>query len=75
MAKILLFALLAIVVYLVLKSRARPGRPAPGASQAENMVACARCGLNVPRSEAIESRGLLFCSDEHRALGPASAHR
>jgi uncharacterized protein len=71
MGKILLFALLALVVYLVLRSRTGEARRRdPGAAPAEDMVACARCGINVPRSEAIESRGLLFCSDEHRSLGP-----
>lgn len=71
MSKILLFALLAVIVYLVLKSRSggtasesRADRPA------EKMVACARCGVNVPRSEAIEARGLMFCCSEHSSLGP-----
>ena len=71
MGKILFFALLALIVYAVLRSRLR-GTASKGSDQApvEDMVACARCGVNVPRSEAVEYRGLLFCSDEHRSLGP-----
>jgi uncharacterized protein len=73
MSKILLFALLAFVVYLVLRQSRRDGRSdptdGPGVA-AETMVACARCGVNVPRSEVLESHGRFFCSEEHRALGP-----
>jgi len=71
MGKILLFLLLAAVVYLLLRSRSGESRTgARAAAPAEDMVACARCGLNVPRSEAVQWRGLAFCSDEHRLLGP-----
>jgi len=71
MGKVLLFLLLALIVYLVIRSRSGgPRAQSRGSQPVEDMVACARCGVNVPRSEAIESHGLLFCSDEHRALGP-----
>ena len=74
--KILLFALLAIIVYLVLRSRRVEVRPQNrDIAPAEDMVACAHCGVNVPRSEAIESRGLPFCSDEHRSLGPGRGYK
>ncbi len=36
-----------------------------------DLVSCARCGLNLPRTEAREAGGALFCSDEHARLGPA----
>ena len=36
-----------------------------------DLVTCARCGLNLPRSEASESGGALFCSAEHARLGAA----
>ena len=32
---------------------------------AEWMVRCAYCGLNQPRSECIEKRGLFYCSEAH----------
>ncbi len=34
-----------------------------------DLVTCARCGLNLPRIEARESGGALFCSEEHARLG------
>ena len=47
------------------EAAARP--PAPG-----ELVSCARCGLHLPRSEAREIEGRLFCSEEHARLGAAS---
>ncbi len=71
MGKILFFLLVAAVIYLLLRSRGAASRAgARVATQAEDMVACAHCGLNVPRSEAVQWRGLAFCSEEHRMLGP-----
>jgi uncharacterized protein len=32
----------------------------------EDMVRCQVCGVNLPRSEAILSRGRIYCCDEHR---------
>jgi uncharacterized protein len=43
-------------------SAARP--VAPG-----ELVSCARCGLHLPRTEAREAQGGLYCSDEHARLG------
>lgn len=54
-------------------AEAVPPRHAP---RGEAMRACARCGLNVPASEALfdaEQRG--YCSAAHRSLGPASGKR
>ncbi len=33
----------------------------------EDMVACARCGIHLPRSEALPGRGGVFCTEAHRA--------
>jgi uncharacterized protein len=35
----------------------------------EDMVKCAHCGVNLPRSEAIYSAGDFFCTPEHKQLG------
>ncbi len=33
------------------------------------LVSCARCGMHLPRAEAREAGGALFCSEEHARLG------
>ena len=51
------------------------GRKAGAQSKAEraaadDMLRCARCGLHVPRREAVwGTTGLAFCSEGHRAEG------
>jgi uncharacterized protein len=47
-----------------LRDKARDKPPVQG-----DLVTCARCGLNLPRGEASESAGVLFCSPEHAKLG------
>ena len=39
--------------------------------QGEDMVTCARCGVNLPRSEALEAAGSFRCKDNPRCTGPA----
>ena len=74
MGKIILVLILAAVAFLVIRSAMR-GRSGGGPAemradaQAENMKECARCGLNVPRSEALEAGGRYYCSEDHRRLG------
>jgi uncharacterized protein len=68
-SKLLLLVIAAAVIYFLVTGYARKrGRPSP-AAQSESMVACAHCGLNVPRGEALESAGRFFCSEEHRRAG------
>jgi uncharacterized protein len=70
MTKILLFVLAAAAVYFFLRFQRRArSRSTPPVSAPEKMIACARCGVHVPRSEALENAGRFFCSEEHRALG------
>ena len=70
MGKIILFLVLAFVVYMVIKGAVRRSRP-PAADDRppEHMVACRRCGVNLPRSEALEEDGRFYCSEEHRRSG------
>ena len=71
MGKIILFLILAFVAYVVIKGAMRRGPP-PSAGDArppEHMVACTHCGVNLPRSEALEDGGHFYCSEEHRRLG------
>lgn len=34
-----------------------------------DLVACARCGVHLPRAEAREAAGRLYCGEEHARLG------
>jgi uncharacterized protein len=34
-----------------------------------DLVACARCGVHLPRAEAHLAAGLLYCGEEHARLG------
>ena len=66
MARILLLVFIVFLVYLLFRGlfRARVGKaPPPAATGAgvEDMVTCARCGVNLPRSEAKEVDGRLIC--------------
>ena len=38
-----------------------------------DLVSCARCGVHLPRGEARESSGALYCSEEHARLGRGGA--
>lgn len=73
MSKLILLLFLGLLAYLVLKglqrAAARRGEQAKRPQAAERMVACARCGVHLPESEAIEGDGGRFCSEEHRRLG------
>lgn len=46
---------------------ATAARPAP---QAEDMIACAHCGVHLPASLALVARGQAYCSETHRDDGP-----
>ena len=69
MARILLLLVIAFLIYLVFrglfrgqgtKGEAKPS--SPDTAEGEDMVACARCGVNVPRSETRERDGRLVCA-------------
>ena len=70
MAKIILLALAFLAVYWLLRSyRRRVDRDAaPPTMQGESMVQCAQCGVHLPRSEGIASRGNFYCSADHQRL-------
>jgi uncharacterized protein len=71
-SKILLLIVIGFVVWVVIRAYQRSlNRPTtPARSQTvEDMVKCAQCGVNLPRSEAIFSGGEFFCTPEHKQLG------
>ena len=69
MSKFLLLVVAIIVIYLVVKALARKRRERERTPPGEQMVPCAHCRVNLPRSEAIEATGRFYCSEEHRRLG------
>ena len=72
MFKILLLIAIGFVVLAVIRTYQRslnkPSTPARDQT-VEDMVKCAHCGVNLPRSEAIYSGGEFFCTPEHKQLG------
>lgn len=66
-----LFWLLLIgwVVWMLTRQR----KPAPPVSRPttvaplEDMVACAHCGIHLPKREAVQGARGIYCSTEHRA--------
>ena len=67
--KIVLFLIAVVVLLWLLRGAvgrrgnvggaARPPKPQP-------MIACAYCGVHLPRDEALPGRGGVFCGDAHR---------
>jgi len=71
--KYLILILVVLIVLWLARSRRRSSpppstRPAgePPAPR-QPMLACAHCGLHLPRDEALPGRGGVFCGETHRA--------
>ena len=66
MGKWIFLVLFALVVYLAVKAARRKERAkARSLRLPEDMVACGRCGVNLPKSEAFQSQGRFFCCKDH----------
>jgi uncharacterized protein len=62
-----------IVIWLVRRALAGPRTAQPPAGSGEQkgeLVSCAHCEVNLPRSEARSAGGRFYCSEEHWRLGP-----
>ncbi|MBU1237475.1 MAG: hypothetical protein KJ788_11815 [Gammaproteobacteria bacterium] len=70
MSKLILFLLVAVIVYVWLKRSRSTARPSHSsdATKAETMVSCAYCGLHVPKGECVSSGDRCYCGEEHRRL-------
>ncbi len=73
--KLLIFVA-AVFALLWLLKRSLGGRAAPpssrsakpdAAAEPKQIIACAQCGMHLPRDEALPGRGGVFCGDAHRA--------
>lgn len=70
----IVLAAAAVIAWRMMAAKPRPpGRRPPGAGsqEGEAMVPCARCGTHLPRSDAVDRDGRLYCSEEHARLGVA----
>lgn len=66
---LLLLAVLAIAYLLWRHARIERSGPPPQAREAkpQEMIACASCGVHLPRADAVSGAdGRLYCSQEHR---------
>lgn len=76
MGRIFFFLLLAVAAYVAwqwFKRGSVSGQSAaPRVQPPQAMVPCARCGLHLPRSDALPAGEQFFCSEEHRRLGPSA---
>ena len=69
MAKIILLVLGLLLVYWILRGYRRGierRNAPPPAKSGEDMVQCDHCGVHLPRSESITTRGRFFCTLEHQ---------
>lgn len=68
MSKIVILAIaFAAALWLLrgLRKRAKDETPPPANPDVEDMVRCARCGVHLPRGEALMSKQRFFCSSRH----------
>jgi hypothetical protein len=75
LGRIVLLLIIAFLVYLVFRgffrANTRKGEPPPASSvEGEAMVTCARCGVNLPKSEALLTQGTFVCQDNPRCKAP-----
>ena len=74
MRLVVLIVLVVLAVWLIRRAflTSNKSRQAPPPRQGNlegNLVACARCGMHLPRNEAREAGGRLYCGEEHARLG------
>lgn len=71
---ILIVLIVLLVLWLLRRALAAGKRAAPpvggGGAAAPELVDCAHCGVNLPRTEARSAGGRHYCSEEHWRLGP-----
>jgi len=66
MARILFLLFIAFLIYLLWRGFTRGKKedetpPSAATRPAEDMVQCSRCGVNLPRSEALLEAGKITC--------------
>ncbi len=73
MKYLVLLVVLVVAIGIWRSNRAAPKPPQPGKARPpalpQDMVACAHCGVHVPRAEAQIQGESTYCSLEHLRLG------
>lgn len=74
MGKLILLCFLGVVVWWMWRKlkTADISPPSQPLVQPVELASCARCGLNLPRSESVASNGHWYCCDQHRREAEAS---
>ena len=74
MGRFIFWLLLALGLVLWWRSRsARRASPAQTQAVPQAMVACLRCGVHLPRADAVvDARGRSFCGVDHREAHAAA---
>lgn len=75
MSKLLLFGLLGVVVYLILRDKRKQEVRAAEARPVQQMVVCAQCGVHLPESDSLQGGAEHYCCEQHRELGPGPLAR
>ena len=71
MGRLIVIALIVVlVVWLMRRALSAPRPPDAAGEQKGELVACAHCGVNLPKTEARSAGGRHYCSEEHWRLGP-----
>ena len=69
---LVLIVIIVLAVWLVRRALRGTTTKTDVSKQAESqqqLVRCAHCGVHLPRGEARQAGGALYCSDEHARLG------
>ena len=69
---VVLILLVVLAVWLIRRALRRPHSDKDPSRKTEvqrELVSCAHCGMHLPRSEARQAEGALYCSEEHARLG------
>jgi uncharacterized protein len=67
MGRVIILILIGVALWWLFRGLFRAqvrdeAKPPAQSPQGEDMVRCARCGVNLPRSEAREEGGKLYCA-------------
>jgi uncharacterized protein len=71
MGRLLVLILLVVLAVWLIRRALRGSAPKTQSKPPlqGDLVACARCGVHLPRAEARLADGLLYCGEEHARLG------